>query len=513
MKYLTLNNILKLTAISALFGASVTSLASLPFGVTPTGGAGIEQQLKMVKLLSSLNKNVQVVGNRIQSAAEAQIRLKNDPGSGSSTTQASTGNILLASNKVISNEALAKANADEILKQLQPLSIYLLSTGSNVTNGKNIADIQNSYKQAAVTQSLTSGILASDSIYSNDPTVQMISISGDNLSKLQSIAPERKSIGLPKDPNELHNDYFNFSTLIQPLSYTTPPAKDINGNPIPVTPLCDGIPGSACAPNMFVKYVTKDYLYASNPLQKAYDNFNNKLNNAKGSSNPQQAMFNLYYQFIKNPLYQQYALATRSQTAANSVAQGNFQKMITERTPTIQVPKNINIMVPVKCSAQEAQLNKCQLGDIMKDKNGNPIMQRTTTTSPLALQHYQATHRISDPMWYTNIKSASSAALQRETLVVLAEIEAQNFQAHLDRERLLATMSTQMAQSAALLAEKNITLAGQVAEQVKNFSISNPDQTQPTSSPQDQAAAAKAQQQEQMEQAQSDAKQRQSNNK
>lgn len=513
MKYLTRNHILKLTSISILFSASLTSLAASPFGAAPTGGAGTEQQIQMVKLLSSLNKNVQVVGNRIQSAAEAQIRLKNDPGSGSSTAQSSTGNILLASNRVVSDEALAKASADEILKQLQPLSLFLLNADPNTLNGKIIASLQNSYDKTSVVQSLTSGILASDSIYSNDPTVQLISAFGDNLSKLQSVAPERKSIGQPKDPNELHNDYFNFSTLIQPLSYTTPPTKDINGNTIPVTPLCSGIPSAACAPSMFVTYVTKNYQYASDPLQSAYDDFNDKLNNAKSSSDPQQAMFNLYYQFIKNPVYQQYALATRSQTAANSVAQDNFQKMITERTPTIQVPKDINIMVPVQCSAEDAQLNKCQLGDIKKDKNGNPIMQRATTTSPLALQGYQATHRISDPMWYAGIKSASSAALQRETLVVLAEIEAQNFQAHLDRERLLATMSAQMAQSAALLAEKNITLAGQVADQVKNFSITNPDQTQPSSSPQDQAAAAKAQQQAQMDQAQADAKQRQSNNK
>ena len=49
------------------------------------------------------------------------------------------------------------------------------------------------------------------------------------------------------------------------------------------------------------------------------------------------------------------------------------------------------------------------------------------------------------PKWYQHLQTATPANLQRETLMVLAEIENQNYQAHLDRERILATLTAQQA--------------------------------------------------------------------
>ncbi|OGT45794.1 MAG: hypothetical protein A3E82_07145 [Gammaproteobacteria bacterium RIFCSPHIGHO2_12_FULL_38_11] len=80
----------------------------------------------------------------------------------------------------------------------------------------------------------------------------------------------------------------------------------------------------------------------------------------------------------------------------------------------------------------------------------------TDAASPLQVESYQANHRITDKTWYTQITNATPATVQRETLIVLAEIEQQNFQAHLDRERLLAAItalnltSSNQAMSAAL---------------------------------------------------------------
>src|SRR3990167_8326524 len=62
--------------------------------------------------------------------------------------------------------------------------------------------------------------------------------------------------------------------------------------------------------------------------------------------------------------------------------------------------------------------------------------------SPLQVEAYQANHRVDNPQWYnTDVAQASPATVQRETLIVLAEIEHQNYQAHLDRERILAALT------------------------------------------------------------------------
>lgn len=68
--------------------------------------------------------------------------------------------------------------------------------------------------------------------------------------------------------------------------------------------------------------------------------------------------------------------------------------------------------------------------------------------SPLQVEAYQANHRIQNPNWYAHIKLETPATLQRETLVVLAEIEHQNYEAHLDNERLLSAMTAANLQTA-----------------------------------------------------------------
>ena len=67
--------------------------------------------------------------------------------------------------------------------------------------------------------------------------------------------------------------------------------------------------------------------------------------------------------------------------------------------------------------------------------------------------------------------AASPATVQRETLFVLAEIEAQNYRAHLDRERMLATLTALASQSAnvnQLLAKTDAKNVNQVISNATN---------------------------------------------
>ena len=71
----------------------------------------------------------------------------------------------------------------------------------------------------------------------------------------------------------------------------------------------------------------------------------------------------------------------------------------------------------------------------------------TQKASPLQVEAYQANHRIQDSKWYQSVQNASPADVQRNILIVLAEIEHQNYEAHLDRERLLAAITASNLQT------------------------------------------------------------------
>lgn len=110
-----------------------------------------------------------------------------------------------------------------------------------------------------------------------------------------------------------------------------------------------------------------------------------------------------------DPIYQNYMFTVRSVLALRSITLNAFNYLIAERTP-------INNL-------------------------GTAIGLNNQSASPLQVETYQATHRIEDPNWYKTVLNASPATVQRETLIVLAEIEKQNYQAHLDRERLLSILT------------------------------------------------------------------------
>lgn len=112
----------------------------------------------------------------------------------------------------------------------------------------------------------------------------------------------------------------------------------------------------------------------------------------------------------QNPVYQNYVMTIRNLVAIRSMTLNTLGALVTERTPS------------------------ANLAGAAGQTVSGPV-------SPLQVEAYQANHRIEDPNWYQKIDSESPAAVEHEIAIELAEIEHQNYQAHLDRERIMSELS------------------------------------------------------------------------
>lgn len=246
---------------------------------------------------------------------------------------------------------------------------------------------------------------------------------GDNSLSALSVGPDTKAsdtlystdtsgltttsdINSVKKPSVTHDDYFDFGTLITPLVYT---------------------PTEQTAAKYYLKYAVQ-----------STQNLTTGIDFTKLYKNPAAIAA-----LKKNPAYQSYALTLRSMLALRSVSLNNLNQLIAERTS-----------LPGLGAA----------AGLAPGPNNQPV-----AASPLQVEAYQATHRVDNPAWYTQIANDSPATLQRETLIVLAEIEKQNYEAHLDRERILATLTAENLQSSM---ETTKTLLIQEASKI-NTAIAN----------------------------------------
>ena len=142
----------------------------------------------------------------------------------------------------------------------------------------------------------------------------------------------------------------------------------------------------------------------------------------------------------KSAAYQNFAMTMRTLLAIRSISINALNQLINERTP-----------MPGLASAAGL------------DKLTNPTEKETqelkdNVASPLQVEDYQANHRFEDPNWYQSIQNDSPATVQRNTLILLTEIEHQNYQAHIDRERLLSAILASNL-------EKNLTTMSTVLQQ------------------------------------------------
>jgi len=185
-------------------------------------------------------------------------------------------------------------------------------------------------------------------------------------------------LGVSK-PKLTHDNYFNFDTLFSPIVY--------NSNQL-------------TAAKQYTKYATKSY-------QSAFTNTSilSKLQNQPPS---------VLKKVINSPEYRDFQLRTRSSLATKSIALSNLNHLIQERTPVKDLGKSVGLT--------------------------NDQGQVITNASPLQVEKHIATHRVHDKQWYKQMATASPTTIQRETLFVLAEIEQQNYQAHLDRERVVSNL-------------------------------------------------------------------------
>lgn len=186
-------------------------------------------------------------------------------------------------------------------------------------------------------------------------------------------------------PTTLHNNDFDFAKLISEKSYST---------------------AEEASAQQFLKYAAN-----------SEDSFTKNIHFSDLFSNSQ-ALFNL-----KNgkdsATYKRYVFNLRSLLASRSMVTSAINNLIAERTP----------MQGLGAAAGITTAN--------------------ASASPLQVEAYRATHRIEDPTWYTSIANAKPATVEREILVVLAEIEYQNYEAHLDRERIEGELAASALQGAA----------------------------------------------------------------
>ncbi len=147
------------------------------------------------------------------------------------------------------------------------------------------------------------------------------------------------------------------------------------------------------AANEYVKYATQNT-----------QNLTTGVDFSQLASNPK-ALFALK----NSPAYQEYAYNFRTLLAMRSMEVNALQSLVAERTPMPGL--------------------------------GAAAGLTTNAASPLQVDQYIANHRVQNPTWYQSIQTASPATVQRKTLVILAEIEHQNYEAQLQREQLIAQLA------------------------------------------------------------------------
>ncbi|MCX7120940.1 MAG: hypothetical protein NTZ67_04095 [Gammaproteobacteria bacterium] len=157
-------------------------------------------------------------------------------------------------------------------------------------------------------------------------------------------------------------------------------------------------------------YTTPQKINAMNFVKYAAQSTKNLTSGVNFSGFADKATIQNLPKMINSQAYQKYMFTVRSLLALRSISINTLNQLIAERTP-----------MPGLAAAAG--------------------LTGTAEASPLQVESYQANHRVSDPKWYTKIKNDSPATVQRETLIVLAEMEQQNFQAHLDSERLLSAIT------------------------------------------------------------------------
>ena len=344
---------------------------------------------------AGLTQAIQQVGNKIVAVSFAGMTAASNAMYQFDQNLADTLLANSAWNTINQNGSSTTALTNQYIQNsFSSLPNSILSTKPGLLNTAQIKK-QNKEKQNII-QDLTLGVPASDTLYSNDPLVVMSQFENGGGLNIKYLNTNKKFTIGPPPMND--DNYFNIASITAPTSYTT---------------------DQLAAANTYMKYLTQSYTDPADSLDMLkLSSYLNNLTKQDGKSVAQQK-YQTLMSINKSDAYQSYQLAIRSNMAQKSVAIDNFEHLIAERTPS-----KVNVSG-------------------IKDNQGKTV----SNPSPLQVKAYQANHRINDPAWIKSLQSQSSTTLQREIAVELAEMLQQNHQAHLDRERMMATLSASELQA------------------------------------------------------------------
>lgn len=284
---------------------------------------------------------------------------------------------------IVNQNAANSATATNayVKKSFQNIPNSFLSTAEDAIGASKIEkEIKN---ENSLINNLTLGVPASDTLYINQPTVIAAGYGSYSPAISHYYHSDVKyTVGPPKIND---NNYFSIASILAPSAYSN---KQLS------------------AANTYLTYLSQSY---QNPASKLkLSNLKNYINTLKPDEQS-----SALYNFVSSAAYKKYQLALRSYMANKSIAINNFEHLIAERTPS-----------------------KKKVAGIYNSKG-----QEISNPSPMQVEQYQANHRIDNPAWIQSLQKMSSANLQRQIAVELAQVIKQNQQAHQDRERMLATLS------------------------------------------------------------------------
>lgn len=388
-------------AFSTSLAWSIVGFADAKGTVPATGGAD-QGSSAVVAAINNL-------GKRIEAIAIAGVKTINDAAYQIDQNLPSLMQINTQQN-TISSQVVQQTNTqtqDEIKNSLQEISDSVLTY--NVVTPEVEKSLDRIIKRGNKINDLTLNTPSSDTLYTA-------------LSDAGGTALQNNGYSVSK-PSVLHDNYFDFSSLISPEAYS---------------------PEQRVGANNFIDLITKRY----EPLTANIDFENLKANLDTLKSHPKELASTLH-NFRASAPFKNYQLAIRSVLATQSIALNNYNKLVTERTPLMRKIENPSKDPDPTLAAISQTVGVTPKKVKIEDpKNPDKMIDVMVYASPLQIENYVANHRVSNQKWYQQVANASPASVQRETLYVLAEMQSQMHQAHIDNEKLLATMTALQVQMA-----------------------------------------------------------------
>lgn len=287
------------------------------------------------------------------------------------------------------HQSTSGLTANDISNSLQEIPDQV-SPPNALTQNQDPNGVTRYNNEQNIALALSTGVKGSDTLYQFDNSPNHPDVAEYHTGK--------------PSPQDIHNNYFDFNSVISPASYNTTDQQE--------------------AVTHFMQYLTQSY--------KPYsDGFN--FSDLKNASAKQLSSF------MQSQPYVNFQLAIRSLVAAKSLPLSNFNYMISERSPILS-NKDLPQLDALSAKMSKAGVNIPPAKVNIKNANGDTVTEYQYP-SPLQIQNYIATRRVHSKGWYQTMSAASPATVQREQLYVLAEIESQLQQQHLDNERLISTLS------------------------------------------------------------------------